>query len=87
MRQLSEEEHKESGSSNENVNDLPIEQTDEWRTKPKHIFILSEAGKPIYSLLVALLCVYVDVENYFNSHLTKIYVHMFRLLILAYDLI
>lgn len=29
---------------------IPIEQTDEWRSKSKHIFILSEAGKPIYSL-------------------------------------
>ena len=29
---------------------VPIEQNDEWRTKSKHIFILSEAGKPIYSL-------------------------------------
>ncbi len=29
---------------------LPIEQNDEWRCKTKHIFILSEAGKPIYSL-------------------------------------
>lgn len=29
---------------------LPIEQNDEWRCKSKHIFILSEAGKPIYSL-------------------------------------
>jgi hypothetical protein len=36
----------------DNEDDLfvPVEQTDEWRTKSKHIFILSEAGKPIYSL-------------------------------------
>ena len=29
---------------------VPIEQNDEWRTKSKHVFILSEAGKPIYTL-------------------------------------
>ena len=29
---------------------IPIEQNDEWRIKSKHIFILSEAGKPIYTL-------------------------------------
>ena len=28
----------------------PIEMNEEWQKKPKHIFILSEAGKPIYSL-------------------------------------
>lgn len=31
-------------------NELPIEQDDEWRSRPKHVFILSESGKPIYSL-------------------------------------
>jgi hypothetical protein len=29
---------------------LPIERNDEWRSQSKHVFILSEAGKPIYSL-------------------------------------
>ena len=29
---------------------VSIEQNDEWRTKSKHVFILSEAGKPIYTL-------------------------------------
>lgn len=27
-----------------------LTEDDEWRTKSKHIFILSESGKPIYSL-------------------------------------
>jgi hypothetical protein len=30
--------------------EIPIEQNDEWRTKNKHVFVLSEAGKPIYTL-------------------------------------
>ncbi len=29
---------------------VPIEQNEEWRSKSKHVFILSEAGKPIYTL-------------------------------------
>jgi hypothetical protein len=29
---------------------LPLELDDEWRSKSKHIFVLSEAGKPIFSL-------------------------------------
>ena len=45
-----------SGAGNQslNVEDLEEEEIDfvhtaEWRNKKKHIFILSEAGKPIYS--------------------------------------
>jgi hypothetical protein len=34
----------------EDLNEVSIEQNDEWRSKSKHIFILSEAGKPIFSL-------------------------------------
>ena len=31
---------------------MPIEHDPVWRSQSKHIFILSEAGKPIYSLYV-----------------------------------
>jgi hypothetical protein len=40
-REFIEEDEEES---------IPLERQDEWRTRSKHIFILSEAGKPIYSL-------------------------------------
>ena len=30
--------------------DRPPEMDPEWQTKSKHIFVLSEAGKPIYTL-------------------------------------
>lgn len=54
LKQLSVdgEQDTENVDSSESNEAIPIEQTDEWRTKSKHIFILSEAGKPIYSLLV-----------------------------------
>jgi hypothetical protein len=41
---------KAENELNDEENALPIEFNDEWRTKSKHVFILSEAGKPIYSL-------------------------------------
>lgn len=37
-------------SSDENDEDI-CWQTDEWKSKEKHIFVLSSAGKPIYSRL------------------------------------
>ena len=37
------------GESDEAIN-YPLEMNEEWRSKFKHLFILSEAGKPIYSL-------------------------------------
>ena len=53
-------EHKESNcqagslvdqcSDQEEDSQTPTEMNDEWQSKSKHIFILSEAGKPIYSL-------------------------------------
>lgn len=45
------EQQKQNESEDENdENELPIERNDEWRSKSKHVFILSEAGKPIFSL-------------------------------------
>ncbi len=41
---------KETVEVNEEEEALPVERNDEWRSQPKHVFILSEAGKPIYSL-------------------------------------
>jgi hypothetical protein len=29
---------------------MPIEMNEQWQMKSKHVFILSDAGKPIYSL-------------------------------------
>ena len=53
LKQLSVDGEQDSENLDSESNEaIPIEQTDEWRTKSKHIFILSEAGKPIYSLLV-----------------------------------
>ena len=43
-----------SGEEVEEEEQEPIELNEEWQKKPKHIFILSEAGKPIYSLWVNL---------------------------------
>ena len=40
----------DEGSDQEEDTQMPTEMNDEWRSKSKHIFILSEAGKPIYSL-------------------------------------
>lgn len=36
--------------TNDEESNLPIEMSDEWQSKSRHVFILSEAGKPIYSL-------------------------------------
>lgn len=36
--------------SEEDEDDTPLTEIDEWRSKSKHVFILSESGKPVYSL-------------------------------------
>ena len=46
----SNEAENNENSESDSIDQLPIEQNDEWRSKQKHVFILSEAGKPIYSL-------------------------------------
>lgn len=38
------------GESGDDAINYPLEMNEEWRSKFKHLFILSEAGKPIYSL-------------------------------------
>ena len=43
----SSNENRESTSDDDY---MPVERNEEWRSQSKHIFILSEAGKPIYSL-------------------------------------
>ena len=43
------EEQENSEQTDDTIN-YPLEMNEEWRSKFKHLFILSEAGKPIYSL-------------------------------------
>ncbi len=40
---------EETGSDGE-MDLIPLTENREWQTKNKHVFILSESGKPIYSL-------------------------------------
>ncbi len=37
-------------SSEDEEDSVQLDQQDEWRNQSKHVFILSESGKPIYSL-------------------------------------
>lgn len=46
-----DEPSRENVDNDESFEDLvPIEQNETWCNQSKHVFILSEAGKPIYTL-------------------------------------
>lgn len=48
--QKQEEIHKNDLSQSVEAEEVHLESDDTWRNQDKHVFILSEAGKPIYSL-------------------------------------
>ncbi len=52
-RKLSENVSEEGGSDGDQ-DAVALSESSEWQMKDKHVFILSESGKPIYSLWVFL---------------------------------
>jgi len=48
-RKLSENVSEEGGSDGDQ-DAVALSESSEWQMKDKHVFILSESGKPIYSL-------------------------------------
>jgi len=65
-KELSEviEEISRSHSHNEDEDDDV--KTPEWRGRGKHVFILSDSGKPVYSRLFMLLIISVVRLYYFS---------------------
>lgn len=47
---IASENEVDNEDSEQQASSDSLEQNEQWRTKSKHIFVLSEAGKPIYSL-------------------------------------
>lgn len=64
----------ESGASDHDA-DLEYVQSDDWKHQKKHIFVLSQSGKPIYSrygseLLALVHIYYIFIAGNNNSYMS-----------------